>query len=453
MSITIAIIIAIFVAAIAYAIGSHVAGTRAAGEILRIQEEHKQALVGMVDQGEKRISDLNERQTQELNRLKTEHNEAMKRERENYDKSLSSMREAFAALSAEQLKSNSEDLKKGNKEQIDILLKPMQEEFKKFTVQMDQFNKQNIEDRTKLQDSIKNMMERTLQIGNEANNLTNALKGEKKTQGNWGETMLTDILDCCGLQEGMHYLAQTAIKDNTGTTLAMDGKRQIPDVVIKYPDNKCLAVDSKVTLNSLVEYSNAGTEEAKATLLNKFLGEVKAHINELSNKRYQDGLKAAGRESVDFVVMFIPMESAFQLFLSKYPDVWNEAYTKHVIVCGPSSLLPILLIVRDNWHCFNLTKHNQEFIKDAAAMFDRMNTFANYMVEMRNALSKADNILEAMDKKLYTGNQSVAGSIRKLEAHGVKFEKKNVKAKLSKLFDDSQETIEISGEEVGYPED
>lgn len=306
------------------------------------------------------------------------------------------------------LSQREESLVKSNNIQLDAILNPLKTEIEGMRKSMTDNIKTSSENKASLEKAIEDLMKRTQDIGNDANNLAKALKNETKTQGNWGELILENILEKSGLTEGEHYEKQTTLKDSRGNMLFHDetGKRMIPDVVIHYPDNKDVVIDSKVSLTAFVDYCNAVDENDKVVALKRHIQSMRAHYKELQKKSYSSYIKAP-RVSLNYVIMFVPNESAMQLALYGDASLWREAFENGVFITSEQNLLALLRMIQLSWSQVKQAKNQQEVFDAVQKLLDRVAEFVKRYEEIGKKIDNLQNSYEDTKKKLYSGNQSV----------------------------------------------
>lgn len=322
------------------------------------------------------------------------------------------------------LQQREESLAKTNNAQIDALLNPLKNEIEGMRKSMTDNIKTSSENKASLEKAIEELMKRTQDIGNDANNLAKALKNESKTQGNWGELILENILEKSGLTEGEHYEKQTAIKDYKGDTVFHDetGKRLIPDVVVHYPDNKDLIIDSKVSLTAFVDYCNATDEAEKSLAVRRHLQSLRNHYRELQKKNYSLYIKAP-RVSLNYVIMFVPNESAMQLALYEDASLWREAFENGVFITSEQNLLALLRMIQLAWSQVKQARNQQEIFEEVNKLLDRVGDFMKRYEDLGKKIESLQTSYGDTRKKLYDGNQSVVKAAEKLVAMGGKSEK------------------------------
>ena len=327
------------------------------------------------------------------------------------------------------LQQREESLAKTNNVQIDALLNPLKNEIEGMRKSMTDNIKTSSENKASLEKAIEELMKRTQDIGNDANNLAKALKNESKMQGNWGELILENILEKSGLTEGEHYEKQTTIKDSKGNTVFHDetGRRLIPDVVVHYPDNKDVVIDSKVSLTAFVDYCNAIDETEKVLAVKRHLQSMRGHYKELQKKNYSSYIKAP-RVSLDYVIMFVPNESAMQLALYEDASLWREAFENGVFITSEQNLLALLRMIQLAWSQVKQARNQQEIFDEVNKLLDRVGDFMKRYEDLGKKIESLQGSYDDTKKKLYSGNQSVVKAAEKLVAMGGKSEKLKIES-------------------------
>lgn len=308
-----------------------------------------------------------------------------------------------------------ESLAKTNNIQMDAIINPLKNEIEVMRKSMTDNIKTNSENKASLEKAIEELMKRTQDIGNDANNLAKALKNETKTQGNWGELILENILEKSGLTEGEHYEKQTSLKDSHGNMLFHDetGKRMIPDVIIHYPDNKDVVIDSKVSLTAFIDYCNATDENEKSQALKRHLQSMRAHYRELQKKNYASYIKSP-RVSLDYVIMFVPNESAMQLAIYEDNSLWREAFENGVFITSEQNLLALLRMIQLAWTQVKQARNQQEIFDAVSKLLDRVKEFMKRYEDLGKKIEILQGSYDDVKKKLYTGNQSVVKAANKI---------------------------------------
>ena len=322
------------------------------------------------------------------------------------------------------LQQREESLTKTNNAQIDALLNPLKNEIEGMRKSMTDSVKTSSENKASLEKAIEELMRRTQDIGNDANNLAKALKNETKTQGNWGELILENILEKSGLTEGEHYEKQVTLKDSKGKAVVHDetGNRLIPDVVVHYPDNKDVVIDSKVSLTAFVDYCNATDEVEKSFAIKRHLQSMRSHFKELQKKSYSSYIKPP-RVSLDYVIMFVPNESAMQLALYEDASLWRDAFENGVFITSEQNLLALLRMIQLAWSQVKQARNQQEIFDEVNKLLDRIGAFLNMYDKLGDAIESLQVDFGEARKKLYDGKQSVVKAAEKLVAMGGKSEK------------------------------
>ncbi len=316
-------------------------------------------------------------------------------ERSAREKQEEQFRDRFKALASEILGEQSQRLRQTSSEQIDLLLKPFRDNIAEFRKRVEEIHTTQTSQRGELKAELKQLMELNRTISTEARNLTDALKGNSKVQGDWGEMLLETILDGSALTRGIHYETQYNVKDAEGRNLR-------PDVVLHLPEKKNIVIDSKVSLTAFVAYTSAQSEEERRRHLAAHVASVRQHVVELGRKEYQKLLK-----SPDFVIMFVPNEPAFLAALQSDPAIWSDAYDRKVIISSPTNLFALLKMVADLWKYNDQDKNTKEIAACALKLYDQSVAFTASLEGVGAALGKARDAYEDAYKRLCTGNDNI----------------------------------------------
>ena len=341
-----------------------------------------------------------------------------------FDTQIKALKSELQNTTERLLQQREDSLVKANDVHLNAVLNPLKNEIEGMKKSMVDNIKTNSENKASLEKAIEDLMKRTQDIGNDANNLAKALKNESKTQGNWGELILENILEKSGLTEGEHYEKQSAIKDSKGNSVFHDetGSRLIPDIVVHYPDNKDLIIDSKVSLTAFVDYCNAADESEKANALKRHLLSLRNHCKELQKKNYSSYVKSP-RVSLDYVVMFVPNESAMQLALYEDATLWRDAFEAGVFITSEQNLLALLRMIQLAWAQVKQARNQQEVFEAVNKLLDRVGEFVKRYEDLGKKMDALRNSYDDTKNKLYTGNHSVVKAAEKLIDMGGKSDK------------------------------
>ncbi len=300
-----------------------------------------------------------------------------------------------------------------NKNNIEGILKPLNDKIKDFEKRVEETYDRESKQRFSLEREIKNLYELNLQITKEASNLTSALKGQSKTMGNWGEVILESVLEKSGLVKDREYIVQESL-------MSEEGKRFQPDVIVNLPENKCIIIDSKVSLLGYEKYCSSEDETDKKAALKDHIISVRNHIKNLNQKNYQTLYQL---RSLDFVLMFMPVEPAFSLAVQYDIGLFNEAFEKNIVLVSPSTLLATLKTIASIWRQEKQNRNALEIARQSGALYDKFEGLLKDLIEIGNKIKGTRKAYEDAMKKLSTGSGNLikrAEDIKKLGAKATK---------------------------------
>ncbi|MBR2014692.1 MAG: DNA recombination protein RmuC [Alistipes sp.] len=339
------------------------------------------------------------------------------RSQEDMEKAL---REQFRNLAGDVLQEQSRRFKENNTESMNMILKPLKDNIADFRLRMEGIFSHQTEQSGALKNELKRLMELNAQITTETTNLTNALKGNSKVQGDWGEVILQTILEKSNLIKGVHYDTQLNVKDEEGNNLR-------PDVVMYLPGDKQIIIDSKVSLTAYVNYVAAESDAAARAAMAAHVASVRQHVKELGSKQYQQYM-----QSPDFVIMFVPNEPAFLDALKEDNTIWSDAYEKKVIVSSPTNLFALLEIVADLWQRDEQTKNQEKIIKCGTTLYEQLVAFEDELLNVGASIVKAQENYDKALKRLRSGNNNIVRVGERLRDMGLP----TAKRQNSKLLND-----------------
>lgn len=386
---------------------------------LALAEERFQNLKSEAEKLKQRLEDTqqeNQNLQNHLTRTETEYKNLESRLAEQ-KKEVSELNTKFAAefknLANEIFEEKSKKFTDQNKTNIGELLNPLKERIGEFQKKVEDTNKESLERNASLVQQIKTLGDLNRQITKEAENLTKALKGDSKQQGNWGEVILERILEKSGLEKGREYETQVS-------ETSEDGKIFRPDVVVRLPDSKNIIIDSKVSLTAYERFSSLELENEKTANLKLHINSIRAHVKGLSEKSYQN---LYGIEGLDFVLLFIPIEPAFTLAVQHDPELFNDAYIKNIVIVSPSTLIATLRTISSIWKQEYQNKNALEIARQGGALYDKFVLFVEDLKNIGKHLESSQKVYRESMKKLYDGNGNLvrrAENIKKLGAKASK---------------------------------
>lgn len=345
------------------------------------------------------------------------------RSQEDMEKAL---REQFRNLAGDVLQEQSRRFKENNTESMNMILKPLKDNIADFRLRMEGIFSHQTEQSGALKNELKRLMELNAQITTETTNLTNALKGNSKVQGDWGEVILQTILEKSNLIKGVHYDTQLNVKDEEGNNLR-------PDVVMYLPGDKQIIIDSKVSLTAYVNYVAAESDAAARAAMAAHVASVRQHVKELGSKQYQQYM-----QSPDFVIMFVPNEPAFLDALKEDNTIWSDAYEKKVIVSSPTNLFALLKIVADLWQRDEQTKNQEKIIKCGTTLYEQLVAFEDELLNVGASIVKAQENYDKALKRLRSGNNNIVRVGERLRDMGLPTAKRQNSKLLNEISVDEE---------------
>lgn len=323
------------------------------------------------------------------------------------------MKHEFEALANRILEEKSKKFAEQNQTSLGQLLNPLREQMGDFRKKIEVVYLDETKERVALKEQIEQLMKINQQVSTEANQLANALRGDNKAQGDWGEMILETVLQKSGLREGQEYESQTSFVN-------ADGARLRPDVVVHLPGQKDIIIDSKVSLKAYEESVNAIDEATKISALKRHVASLKAHIDGLAKKEYSD---MTGSHSLDFILLFVPIESAFNLALEAEPDLFTKAFEKRILVVTPTTLLATLRTIEHNWRFQEQSDNALKIAEGASKLYDKFVGFSEDMMKIGKEMDKAKSTYDEAMKKLSEGRGNLVRQTENLKALGVKAKK------------------------------
>ena len=372
--------------------------------VVAVKMKKEQSDDALIESQRKQIIESLNRQIDLLNQQHARQIEMLTAKYEKQNESLrQEMMLQFNVLASDVLKRNSESLKEANSEQIDALLRPLKENIESFKKTISEGYVKETSSRKLLEVQIERLVKLHETIGEEARNLTYALKGNSKVQGDWGEMILETLLENAGLERGINFETQLT-RDSGGNVLKNDeGKLLRPDVLIKLPDNHSIIVDSKVSLTAFVDYCNAEDENVRIVAGKKHLQSVYAHIDELYAKMYQNNLKGAA----DYVMMFIPNESAYIAAVQLDINLWKYAYERGVIIVSPTHLFSVMSIVSQLWRQDKQNRNAMLIAERGGKLYDKLVLFMESFEKVGKSIDDAMTSYNKSFNQLRTGKGNV----------------------------------------------
>ena len=358
-----------------------------------------------------------------MDEVKAGHEKAIAELKEGQQKAIDAARTALALENEKTLKAREEALKQEAAETMKTITGGLDRNIQEMKAAFEAQKKSQAEEssaiKTQFAETVRHLKEQTDTIGNKAETLASALKGQNKMQGIFGETILENILQAEGLREGHDYDAEFWLRDRKGNLIQNEetGRHMRPDFALHLPDDTDVLIDSKVSLSALADYFDAETPEERADAARRNLESIRSHIKELTSKEYQKYV--VGRKTLDYVIMFIPNYGAYQLAKQEDPDVFAEAFRQNILITTEETLIPFLRLIRTAWVQMEQMENITEIVKAAEDMVERVGLFCRYNAALENDLQKVLDGFRENTNRLVDGKQSIVKAAYRAIGHGI----------------------------------
>lgn len=347
------------------------------------------------------------------------------------------MRAQFRVLASDVLEEKTRRFTETSRQGLGDILTPLQEKISRFEKKVDETYNREARERFSLEKEIRNLQVLNARISEDALNLTRALKGDSKAQGAWGEFILSSILEASGLVEGQQYETQRSLDAVAGDhTAAGNLRRSQPDVLVYLPDNRQVIVDAKVSLTAYDRYCSAESSDDQSEQLRQHVLSLKTHIRQLSDKQYQNLPQV---NSLDFVLLFVPVEPAFSLALQHEPQLFNIAFERNIVLVGPSTLLATLRTIHNIWRYEQQSRNAQDIARRAGALYDKFVGFVADMDDLGRKLEAGQRSYEAAMNKLQSGKGNLISRTERLKKLGARATKQQDAERLERALENDTE--------------
>lgn len=382
----------------------------------------RNVLQNETDQLRRQLSEQEKRHTSQIDELRQQ-------QKEQLEQQSALIREQINNASEQILKKRAEELQRNNTEQLSTILTPLHERLQQMREAVEKSERGQSLAMERLDAVIKENLRQVHEVGERADKLAEALTSENKTQGDFGELRLRTLLINMGLEEGVQFEEQATMRDERGKTIYEEenGRRMMPDVILHFPDDRDVIIDSKMSLKAFEEYFNAESEEDKARALTRHIASVRSHVKELAHKNYSSYIRK-GRQKLDFVLMYVYSESALQLALANDVTLWKEAYDQGVVISGSQNLYMILRVLEMTWRQVRQAENQEEIMKVADEVVNRVQMFYERFLEVEDQLEKTRKAFDSLKTNTSPSGKSIITAASKLLDYGAK---ENPKRKVS----------------------
>ena len=394
--------------------------------------QYEDRLAELRAQADRQKEELQTRQEALLKDQQARHDREKADQQTRYEKTLNDLKEQQheqleqqARLIKEQitttteriLKERAAELSTTNKEQLSSILNPLHENLRQMKEAVEKSDREQTITMERLGQSIQENLKQAKEVGQQADRLANALTSENKTQGNFGELRLRQMLEDMGFGEGIQFEEQVTLKENGQPVLSEDGHRMIPDVILHFPDQRDVIIDSKMSIKAYVDYCCADNDQQRHEALTRHIQSVRNHVKELANKKYYEHAME-GHKKLDFVMMYIPNDGALQLALTNDPDLWKDAYQQHVIISDSRSLYMMLSILEMTWRQKRQAENQDLIMKTANEIIDRVQAFWERLKKVEDLFNKTHSAFTELENSAAPNGKSITTSAKKLLKYG-----------------------------------
>lgn len=344
-------------------------------------------------------------------------NDLKEQQHEQLEQQARLIKEQITTTTERILKERAAELSTTNKEQLSSILNPLHENLRQMKEAVEKSDREQTITMERLGQSIQENLKQAKEVGQQADRLANALTSENKTQGNFGELRLRQMLEDMGFEEGIQFEEQVTLKENGQPVLSEDGHRMIPDVILHFPDQRDVIIDSKMSIKAYVDYCCADNDQQRHEALTRHIQSVRNHVKELANKKYYEHAME-GHKKLDFVMMYIPNDGALQLALTNDPDLWKDAYQQHVIISDSRSLYMMLSILEMTWRQKRQAENQDLIMKTANEIIDRVQAFWERLKKVEDLFNKTHSAFTELENSAAPSGKSITTSAKKLLKYG-----------------------------------
>lgn len=344
-------------------------------------------------------------------------NDLKEQQHEQLEQQARLIKEQITTTTERILKERAAELSTTNKEQLSSILNPLHENLRQMKEAVEKSDREQTITMERLGQSIQENLKQAKEVGQQADRLANALTSENKTQGNFGELRLRQMLEDMGFEEGIQFEEQVTLKENGQPVLSEDGHRMIPDVILHFPDQRDVIIDSKMSIKAYVDYCCADNDQQRHEALTRHIQSVRNHVKELANKKYYEHAME-GHKKLDFVMMYIPNDGALQLALTNDPDLWKDAYQQHVIISDSRSLYMMLSILEMTWRQKRQAENQDLIMKTANEIIDRVQAFWERLKKLEDLFNKTHSAFTELENSAAPSGKSITTSAKKLLKYG-----------------------------------